>query len=315
MDRTNTVLAALLVVVLALSALLAPKDNSRRASGPVFTPFATELAARVEIERNGERLVLARDAAGAWTLADPAGFPLAPSRVERVLLEPALALQRADRAASDGAGFGFEAGARVRVLDAAGNALCVFDQAGGPEGVGTGSFVRVGGEGDVFRAAALPLFDTAANVWWDGRLVHADPTAVTGLVVEYPLDPNAPTGERRRIELARNDAGGWSVDGKPSPAVVAIDRAVQELVRLRLAAIEGEGVRPEHALEPGLLVFELTSQAHGEQATVSRVVIGAADDSGRIRALSNVHTRPFVVLVDPAAASAIVEPLGPFLGR
>jgi hypothetical protein len=315
MDRTNIVLAAALVVVVALGFALAPRDQSRRASGPVFAPFATELAAQVVIEKGAERLVLERTSGSAWALSQPAGFPLAPSRVERVLLEPLLALQRADRAASDGEGFGFEEGARVRVLDAAGNTLSSFDQARGPQAVGAGSFVRVGGAGDVFRAAALPLFDTSPNAWWDGRLVHADPSTVTGLVLEFPLDPNAPTAERRRIVFERNNAGGWNVDGVVSPAVVSIDRAVQELARLRLAAIVGEGVLPEHALDPGLLVFELTSRVRGEEPHVTRVVFGAADASGRIPTLSNVHAREFVVLVDPVAASAIVEPLGPFLGR
>lgn len=315
MDRTNIVLAAALVVCVALALLLAPRDQSRRASGPVFARFAPELAARVEFERNGERLVLERAADGAWSLAQPAGFPLAPSRVERVLLEPMLALQRADRAASDGDGFGFEDGARVRVLDAAGNALCSFDQARGPEGIGAGSFVRVGGAGDVYRAAALPLFETLPNAWWDGRLVHADPSTVTGLVLEHPLDPNAPADERRRIVFERNAAGGWNVDGVASPAVVSIDRAVQELARLRLAAIVGVGTSPEQALDPGLLVFELTNQVRGDEPHVTRLVFGAADASGRIPALSSVHPRTFVVFVDPAAASAIVEPLGPFLGR
>lgn len=317
-DRTNAVLAALLALVLAASYLLAPAERTRTSTGRVFAANLVASAARVEITRDGAELALVRRDTGGWSLADPAGFPAAESRVERVVLDPLDALVGADLVASSSEGLGFDGVATgVRVLDAGGRVLAAFDQVA-PAGSGRGSFVRVRGGDAVHRAAALPVLEPAPAAFWDGRLVAGDPSSVRAFAIEYPVDPSAPAGERRRVAFVREASGAWTVDGRAAPSVVAIDTAAQQLARLRLVGLVAAAPLPEHGLAAPLLVFEVETAAGAaaEAATAStRIAIGEADPQGRLFATTDLHAEPFVVLVDAAAANAVLEPVVGLLGR
>lgn len=317
-DRTNSVLAVLLALVLATSYLLAPQERTRTSTGRVLAANLVASAARVEIARGGVELALVRRDAGGWSLADPAGFPVAEARVERVVLDPLDALVGADLVASTSSGLGFDGPTTsVRVLDAGGRVLAAFDQVAAASG-GRGSFVRVLGGDAVHRAAALPLLEPTPAAFWDGRLVGGDPAGVRAFAIEFPVDPSAPAGERRRVSFVREASGAWTVDGRAAPSVVAIDKAAQELARLRLVGLVGAAPRPEHGLAAPLLAFEVETAAGSAAAAATvatRIAIGGSDPQGRLFATSDLHAQSFVVLIDAAAANAVLEPVVGLLGR
>ena len=293
LDRRNLVLGAVLALLAATHLLLAPGGTGRRAVSPLLPSFAAERAAWIRIERAGEALELVRRGE-VWRVDQRHGFPALLWVVDG-LLGTLAGLSTADLVGAEGdshALYGLDEGAvRVRVRDHAGADLADFYQ-GRPEGLASGSYVRLADADQVYRASSFPPLEVAPKAWVDTRLLDVDFAAVTSIRASL-------AGASEELALTRTEDGRWrrSPDGRMlrgadvDPLLIAGGNLYFADVRgvlplepeTRIAFTAEDGVLVEILLGPELdAEFRAASRADWDPAWVVELPAASAERLERL---------------------------------
>ena len=298
LHRRNIVLLFVLVVVVALNVALERPVRTVGSSGALLTDFAPDRVARIAVEApDGARLEIVR-MEDRWTLPGRHGFPALAYAVEE-LCARLRDLSRADRVSEEADsheryGVGAD-GMRLVLEDAHGAVIAKVVQGVTPE-LGSGSYVRLAGGDEVFRAARLAPLEVDPRRWLDTRLVRFNPAEVKGVVVSH---------EAGRIfhELVRDADGGWRVmsseSGTAAPRTL-VERVLQVASSLYFADVLKTGVLPEDGFgNPPETLIEIDA---GEGASLW---IGTPTGEGVYPATNPDWPRPWVVALPSESAQVL----------
>jgi hypothetical protein len=249
MNRTQRILALLLVVQAALLGILALRSGGRDGAEPrPLLPGLGELVpARIRIDGADDKFVSLTRGAEGWTLEQPAGYPAEPSAVTELLDKLGGLHIRRPVVSSDR----YHATLRVAEDEYERRLRVWSDGASDPEIdliLGSSpnfdiSHVRLAGDDPVYEVRGLGTFDLRAepSAWVVRNLIDVSAEDVVGLKLR-----NA-HGE---IELSRED-GVWVLITPALPGASELDQAeadslVQALCSVRLdepaAAVAGGGM-------------------------------------------------------------------------
>jgi len=264
MNRTQWVLAALLVVQLALLGLMALRsgggdDEAARALLPELEAFSPS---RIEIQGSADESVTLVRGADGWTLADPAGYPVPAEKVDQLLqqlegLEVRVPVVSSPRYHATFKVTEAEHERRLRIWDS-GEADPRVDLFLGTSPNVDVSNVRLAGDDRVYEVQGLSTFDlrTEALSWVERKLV------------DIPLDEVVSVALRNsqgQFELGREEGGGWKVLSHSGPDVqldgAKADGWVRSLATLYLSAPAGALGDPLFGLEDPEAVLEIRSRA------------------------------------------------------
>jgi hypothetical protein len=271
-DRTQRVLAGVLAAQIVLLVILhnpfvrahAGSDQKLLPTLASITPEKIEIAAG-----DGGSLTLERRGA-AWVLGRPAGFPVGPGKVEKVIQDlehmtagRAVASDKRSYAALKVADDQFERRVRLWAKPTGNPAAEIY--LGSSPGAGV-THVRVGGSDRVLEASGLSVWDVAADPgsWIDRTLVPFRPEEVVRMSL---------TNRKSGFTLEKRE-GTWRVASPSARAAAALDSVkVVDFVRTLAGVMIDQPVGALDEAAQGLASPEATVTL--EKATAP----GAATDS------------------------------------
>jgi hypothetical protein len=229
-DRTQRVLAALLAIQIVLLLILHNPFVHAHSGGEqkLLPTLASITPEKIQIDAgDGGSLTLERHGA-AWELGRPAGFPVAPGKVEKTIQDlehmtagRAVASDRRSYAALKVADDQFER--RVRIWAKPSGAPVAELYLGSSPGAGV-THVRVGGANRVLEASGISVWDVAADPgsWIDRTLVPFRPEEVERFALT----------NRKGGFVLEKKGGVWRVAAPPARAAAMLDTVkVVDLVR------------------------------------------------------------------------------------
>ncbi len=249
-ERRNVVLLVVVLLLVAVRSALEPRGADANREKALLGFFDPALVSRVRIECTASSVELERRGA-AWVVLSRSGFP-ADGRVVEELLLRLRGISSADRVSEDASSlerFGVaEGAARIVLLSSEGELLADL-RAGRSAELGRGSFLRLAGSDEVFRAAALDVPDCDPSHWIEGRLLDFSPADVRALrgVLEGA----------RSLHLVKSEDGRWQAVGEER-ALTAARVEPLLVVASNLFVEDVRELEPEQAgLVPPALVLEL----------------------------------------------------------
>ena len=318
MNRTQCVLAALLVVQLALLGVMALRsgggeDEESRALLPELEAFSP---ARVRIDGgDGERVTLLRGE-GGWTLADPAGYPAEGQKVDRLLEQLSGLTVRRPVVSSPRYHSTFkvteaERERRLRIWDSGGEAPRVDLFLGSSPNVDV-SHVRLEGDDRVYEAQGLGSFDlrVEANSWVDRKLIDLpfdDVVAVRLRNAHGEIEVVREDDRWRLLSPAGQDA---ALDG------AKVDTWVHSLTTLYLSGPAGALGDPVQGLGESQTVLEIRWRAVEADAEADpapagieslAVAVGAEIDGGEGKRYASRSGFGFAVILSSYDAEKMTD--------
>lgn len=319
MNRTNRILAALLVAQAAIVAIvfwarLAQSATDQPAAGPLFADLAANSVTSLRIEeQDGSGVSLARVDAG-WVLPEADDYPALSDTVES-LLDKVVALQADRPVTQTSASHG-----RLQVADDEFQRRLVLGTADGstytlyigssPQPRAT--HVRAGGQDEVYLVGDLSSIDANARPasWVDTAYLSVPSDQVVALTLR-----NA-NGE---LEFSRDVAGAEDT-GSTEPAWTLADLGEDELLdraliaslvsratTIRLAEPLGQDAQAEYGLDDPAAVITLTTRAEEEaEPQTITITIGARNPEDGSYVISSSHS-PYVVRVAEFAVQEFVD--------
>jgi hypothetical protein len=258
-SRTLAILALSAAIVGGAAVIATGKRDEAPAADPagklVFPnlPARIDGVARIEIERNGEKFALARDAAGNWTMPAKAGYPADFQQVRRLALDLAnmriLEARTASKALHaeidlDGSGKDQKA-VRVALFGPQGEDYAgVFvgrTRFGRQGNAGDGTFVRRTGEDQVWFVQGRVGVEREQAKWLEKRILDVARERVARAVVV--------TADGERLEVSRAKPDQQDFDLASVPADKKVKSAFDvNLVASAIEALDLEDVRKADGL-------------------------------------------------------------------
>lgn len=257
MDRTQRILAILLVVQIgAFVAFEHPFSRGGEAAGrPLLPKLASITPERIEIAGPDSATVVLERHSGSWVLADPAGYPATPGKVEKMLenlehmtAERPVSSTKSSEAALKVAPHEFER--RLRLWTGGTGSPAAELYLGTSPGYGV-THARVGGSDRVVEARGLTTYDvpTETAQWIDRKLVSIPAGDVTEVEVR---------NGKGAFSIASR-GGVWRIQSPPALSRSALDTLkVRDLVRSLCAISIDHPVGPVDAAAQGLVKPEAT---------------------------------------------------------
>jgi hypothetical protein len=258
-SRTLAILALSAAIVVGAAVIATGKRDDVSDADPagklVFPnlPGRIDGVARIEIERNGEKFELARDAAGHWTMPAKAGYPADFQQVRRLALDMAnmriLEARTASKALHadidlDGSGKDQKA-VRVALFGAQtelfADALVGRTRFGRQGNAGDGTFVRRAEEDQVWFVQGRVGVEREQAKWLEKRIVDVARERVAKAVI-VTVD-----GERLEVSRARHDQQDFDLASVPADKKVKSAFDVN-LVASAIEALDLEDVRKADGL-------------------------------------------------------------------
>lgn len=293
--RRNLVLLGLVVALAAVDAALERPGPVEREVGRLFPDLYVDRAARLSLARGDERLDLARDADGRWTVEQLGGYPGFSDQIDLFLtrLSSVTNLDLLTDRPTAHAEYGVDdAGIAVRIEDERGAELAAFVQ--GLEVPREGaSYLRLAAGAEVYRVLGLrALALDPLRQWVDPRLVDVEPILVRRLTLAGPLVGD----DAIAFERVEGTTDAWTRVGRGRAPRDQVALALRDLKRVFLDAVEGAD--PGGISDPRLIVeLELRDGA------LRRLVFGAEDADGAVRVQRGGE--PWLLRLSPATWSAV----------
>lgn len=271
----NVGLALALAGLIATQIALDGTGGEERVIGRLFPAISSASARRILItDPEGiapdDRLLLARDAEGVWTLPDHLDYPAREGAVQ-TLFTGLTSLTNLDLLADEPQSHGRygvgQRGLEILVLGEGDARLAGLVQGTGADAAGRSSYVRPMGSDEVYRAPYLPRQRLAAAVWIDTRFLDFPLVAVQAITVSgAELDSV--------FRLVRDGVDRWRIeDGEDVPSSI-----VRELLERATALFFDEVVARGTAAEFPTSALELALELTDE--TEVRAVFAGPDADG-----------------------------------
>lgn len=314
MNRTNRILAGVLIAQIILAALILwPKAAPAGSSGPLLADLTADDVVELTVQDDSDNSVKLAKQAGNWTLPEAGDYPAQADRVASLLDK--IAALNSDRLVTQTA----ESHRRLQVADddfvrridlktAGGQAYTLFLGSSPQPQV---THARVGGRNEVYLASGLSSFDAGSQPtsYVDGEYVALPTADVVGLTLR-----NA-SGE---LAFQKDEAGTWTLVGLAEgeqPNSTAISDLAAKAASVRLSAPLGKEAMPEYGLDnPTALVTVDVRGSDGQPQTVT-LRVGAKDPSDNSYVFSSSQSPYYVRVADFAAQDFVQKTRADFIAQ
>ena len=306
MNRTNRILAGLLVLQLVVAAvILWPRPAPASSSGPLFEGLTADSVTALTVQDDqGNDVHLVKQGDG-WVLPQADDYPVQAERVSQ-LLDKIVALNTSRLVTQTS-----DSHKRLQVADddylrrvdmetADGKSYTLYV---GSSPQARATHVRAGGQDQVYLASDLGSFDVGSQ---PSFYVSSDYQVLTVADISQVTLQNA-YGE---LTFTKGDEGNWTLPDLAEGETLdqtAVSSLVNRAAAVRLSQPLGKEVKPEYGLDDPLAVVTVNTTGSGDSPAQTVVLrVGAQDPEDSSYVVSS-SLSPYVVRVAQFSAQDFVE--------